>query len=97
VDQAETMALVMDEVERATKKFAGWPSDPLHAVAVLGEEFGELTKAVLQMTYEPHKASLDDVRIDAIQTAAMSLRFLMSVDRYEFMQHAQHCQSGGEQ
>lgn len=39
--------VVMDEVRRATQKFPTWPNDPLHAVAILGEEFGELTKAVL--------------------------------------------------
>ena len=36
---------VMAEVARATQKFPTWPTDPLHALAVLGEEFGELTKA----------------------------------------------------
>ena len=32
------------ELARAVKKFPTWPTDPLHALAVLGEEFGELTK-----------------------------------------------------
>src|SRR5690606_4585435 len=54
--------IVLAEVECATRKFPTWPTDPLHALAVLGEEFGELTKAVLQLTYEPHKVSADDVR-----------------------------------
>ena len=31
------------EVDRATEKFPLWPDDPLHALAVLGEEYGELT------------------------------------------------------
>jgi len=62
---------ILKEVERATKKFPTWPTDPLHAVAVLGEEFGELTKAVLQFTYEPHKTTLDEIRVEAVQTAAM--------------------------
>lgn len=46
---------VQDEMARAVAKFPTWPTDPFHALAVLGEEFGELTKAVLQHTYEPHK------------------------------------------
>jgi NTP pyrophosphatase (non-canonical NTP hydrolase) len=45
------------EVARATVKFPTWPTDPLHALAVLGEEYGELTKAMLQLTYEPHKTT----------------------------------------
>lgn len=84
---------VMDEVERATRKFPTWPTDPLHAVAILGEEFGELTKAVLQTIYEPHKVQEGELRTEAIQTAAMALRFLASIDRYEFAPCTQHEQS----
>lgn len=84
------MSQVADEVARATVKFPTWPTDPLHAVAVLGEEFGELTKAVLQSVYEPHKSSPDDVRTEAIQTAAMALRFLASLDAYEYQRGEQH-------
>jgi hypothetical protein len=83
---------VLAEVERATAKFPTWPTDPLHALAVLGEEFGELTKAVLQSVYEPHKVGPDDVREEAIQTAAMALRFLMSLGRYELITSDQHLQ-----
>jgi hypothetical protein len=83
---------VLHEVGRATVKFPTWPTDPLHALAVLGEEFGELTKDVLQLTYEPSKTNLDNVRKEAIQTAAMALRFLASLDRYEYRQAEQHSQ-----
>ncbi len=81
---------VQAELDRATDKFPTWPTDPLHALAVLGEEFGELTKAVLQHTYEPHKATLRDVKAEAIQTAAMALRFLESLEKYEYEQCQQH-------
>lgn len=88
--------LVMDEVARATLKFPTWPTDPLHAVAILGEEFGELTKAVLQTTYEPHKMHDGELRAEAIQTAAMALRFLASLACYKFAPCAQHKQSSGD-
>lgn len=81
---------VLAEVERATRKFPTWPTDPLHAVAVLGEEFGELTKAVLQTVYEPHKVKDGELRTEAVQTAAMALRFLSSLGRYEFARCEQH-------
>lgn len=84
---------VLDEIERAIAKFPTWPTDPLHALAVLGEEFGELTKAVLQSVYEPHKSTPADVRAEAIQTAAMALRFLHSLDRYAYQPGAQHVQA----
>lgn len=80
------------ELERATTKFPTWPTDPLHAVAVLGEEFGELTKDVLQLTYEPHKTTRENVRKEAIQTAAMAIRFVRSLDAYIYKQSDQHQQ-----
>jgi NTP pyrophosphatase (non-canonical NTP hydrolase) len=87
---------VVAEVARATGKFPGWPTDPLHALAILGEEFGELTQAMLQRVYEPHKATADDVRTEAVQTAAMALRLLFSLDRYKYKPCAQHAQEATE-
>jgi NTP pyrophosphatase (non-canonical NTP hydrolase) len=84
---------VMAELRRATVKYPTWPSDPLHALAVLGEEFGELTKAMLQMTYEPEKATVEEVREEAIQTAAMAIRLAISLDQYEYVQGEQHSQT----
>lgn len=83
---------IMTELGRATAKFPTWPTDPLHALAVLGEEFGELTKAMLQLAYEPHKTSAEEVRTEAIQTAAMALRLVMSLDTYEYAPGPQHSQ-----
>lgn len=81
---------VFSELDRATAKFPTWPTDPLHALAVLGEEVGELNKAMLQLVYEPHKTSADEVRTEAIQAAAMALRLAMSLDRYEYRPGPQH-------
>lgn len=86
-------AEVVSELERAIAKFPTWPSDPLHAVGVLGEEYGELVKAVLQHTYEPHKSTVADVRGEAIQTAAMALRFAASLDFYTYAPCTQHDQN----
>ena len=84
---------VMAELARATAKFPTWPTDPLHALAVLGEEFGELTKAMLQFTYEPHKkVTRQDIREEAIQTAAMALRLAMSLPLYDYAPGPQHKQ-----
>ena len=83
---------VYSELTRAIAKFPTWPTDPLHAIAVLGEEFGELTKDVLQMTYEPGKTNAENVRKEAIQTAAMALRFVASLDAYIYKAGEQHRQ-----
>ena len=83
---------IFAEVEKATAKFPTWPTDPLHALSVLGEEFGELTKEVVQLVYEPHKSSKEAVRDEAIQTAAMAIRFVLSLDSYEYQRGEQHLQ-----
>lgn len=84
------LAPVLAELARATTKFPTWPTDPLHALAVLGEEFGEQTQAVLQAVYEG--GSPRHVATEAIQTAAMALRFVMSLGTYRYQQAEQHQQ-----
>ncbi len=84
---------ILLEVKKATEKFPTWPTDPLHALAVLGEEFGELTKEMVQMTYEPHKTSRDKVKSEAIQTVAMALRLVISLDQYKYDPLPQHEQN----
>lgn len=92
--QAQVLNEVSAELDRATAKFPTWPTDPFHALAVLEEEFGELTKAVLQHTYEPNKnVTPTDIRSEAIQTAAMALRWAMSLPAYEYKKGPQHVQA----
>ncbi len=88
---------ILIELNRATSKFPTWPTDPLHALAVLGEEFGELTQAILKYTYEPSIITEDSnfrqhVKEEAIQCAAMALRFVMSLDKYVYEPSEQHKQ-----
>jgi len=85
---------IAEELEIATRKFPTWPTDPIHAAAVIAEECGELHKAVLEAVYEPHKGSLPNIRTEAIQTAAMCIRFIASLDKYEYTPAAQHLQTG---
>ena len=92
----DVMKEVQAEMARATAKFPTWPTDPLHALAVLGEEFGELTKDMLQLCYEPHKTSRENVRKEAIQTATMALRLAMSLDAYDYKRGPQHSQARDE-
>jgi len=88
----ELLQPIIKELIRSRLNFPNWPTDPLHAVAILHEEAGELMKAVLEHTYEPHKSTREDVRKEAIQTAAMCFRFLASFDRYDFAPCVQHRQ-----
>lgn len=83
--RAKVIDEVLAEVRRAEEKFPNWPADPFHALAILGEETGELTKAMLQHAYEPHKGvSRKDIHDEAIQTAAMALRLAMHLPSYRY-------------
>ena len=88
---------IIDEIKTefayATYKFPEWPTDPIHAAMVVAEESGELMKAVLQQCYEPHKTSMDEVRMEAIQTATTAIRFLISLNNYKFDKSEQHVQN----
>lgn len=81
---------VLDELNRAMEKFPTWPTDPLHALAIFNEEAGELSKAVLQQAYEPHKNEAGDVRKEAVQAAAMAIRFIASLYQYVWTRSPQH-------
>ena len=72
------VGMVFDELRRAERKFPGWSTDPIHAAAVLAEEVGELQKACLQWTYEG--GSFEDITEEAVQSAAMALRFLFNME-----------------
>lgn len=68
------------ELTRAERKFPGWPTDIVHAAAVLQEEAGELGQAALQITYDG--ADITRARCEAVQVGAMALRFLLNLDSY---------------
>lgn len=62
------------EVNRAKAKHPNWPSDTIHAAAIVCEESGELIRAALQ--HKDEGGNIDEMRKEAIQTAATCIRFL---------------------
>lgn len=83
---------IMDELSYAMKKYPEWPTDPLHAIGVVAEEVGECQREIMLMTYEPAKSNNHKVRAEAIQMAAMAIRFIASIDKYEYRPCANHKQ-----
>ena len=79
----EVVSEVLAEVDAATAKWPGWPTDPTHAIAILQEELGEATRAVCQATYEGKGGeTLEDARQEIVQAAAMCLRWLANFGNY---------------
>lgn len=67
------------ELARAEQKHPDFPKDMFQQLAIMQEEAGEVTKAVLHYHFE--KGSLEAVREELIQTAAMCIRMLQNLPK----------------
>jgi len=77
---------ILNEVARAEAKFPDWPSDMIHAAAIVNEESGELTRAALQWTYEG--GDIIEAQKEAVQTAAVCIRFLRGIAELHYTPQA---------
>lgn len=91
----DILAAILAELAVAESKFPDWPTDWIHAAAIVAEEAGELTRACLQLTYEDEKVSWHEVEKEAIQTAEMAIRFLKNTASCRpCPQFPSNCESG---
>jgi hypothetical protein len=78
---------VIEELRFATAKYPHWPCDSIHAAGIVVEESGELMQACLDHAYEAMNHAGKDterrMRQEAVQTAAMALRFLVNLGQYD--------------
>lgn len=73
----EILEAVVKELGEAMAKHPLWPVNVVHGAAIVGEQAGELVRAALHEAY-----GLDNgpaLRQEAIQTAAMAIRFLLNL------------------
>jgi hypothetical protein len=73
--QGIAIQLILAELDRARELHPNWPTDPIHAAAIVAEESGELVRAALRLTYEGGYGG--EMTTEAIQTAATCVRLLM--------------------
>lgn len=76
-EAASIIVEILMEVERAEKKHPVWPNDQLYAASIVAEENGELTRAAVQ--YEMEGGDIEEIRKEAIQTAATCIRLLKNL------------------
>lgn len=69
------------ELCRAQKKHPDFPADMFRQLAIMQEEAGEVTKAVLHYHYEG--GSLEHIKEELVQTAAMCMRMLLAINDIE--------------
>lgn len=74
LDRLQKYSAIDIELKRAEKIHPNYPYDIFRQLAIIQEEAGEVTKAVLHFVYE--KGSIEDIKEELIQTAAMCIRML---------------------
>lgn len=80
----QVLQAILEEFDRATKIHPDWPTDPVHAAAIIGEEAGEVIKAVNNAVTGKKNGKDSDYRTEAIQCAAMCIRFLKNLDNFNW-------------
>lgn len=79
LDRLKKYAKIETELQIAKEKHPDYPEDMFRQLAILQEEAGEVTKAVLDYHYE--NDNLDHVKVELIQTAAMCMRMLENLPK----------------
>jgi NTP pyrophosphatase (non-canonical NTP hydrolase) len=77
LDRLRKYSPIESELKRAEIKHPDYPIDMFRQVAIMNEESGEVTKAVLDYHYEG--GSIEHIKEELIQTAAMCMRMLMNL------------------
>jgi len=86
VESPETFLMleIIDELRRAESIHPVWPNDPIYAAAIIGEEAGEVIKAVNNAVTGKKDGKDSDYRTEAVQCAAMCIRFLKNLDNFDW-------------
>ena len=81
----EIIAAIWLELDRAQSMHPHWPGhDIVHAAGIVAEESGELIRAALRHWYR-EGGTLEDVRVEAVQTATTAIRLLMNLEGEEMV------------
>lgn len=79
MEQSEIINLIQTEIERAEIKHPNWPDDMVYAASIVAEESGELIRSAVQHEMESEFGCIEDVKKEAIQTAATCIRLLKNL------------------
>lgn len=83
LDRLQKYAEIDSELNRAKKKWPNWPENIFEQLAVMQEEAGEVTMAVLHYVHEG--GNIEDVKSELIQTAAMCMRMLENLPMVKWL------------
>lgn len=78
IDAGRAAERIFAELRHAEQKHPDWPTDIVHAVAIMIEEAGETMQAALDNHYAGKP--MEQVAKEAAQTGAMALRLLINLE-----------------
>ena len=76
VEELRVMQQAFAELASARSRYPDWPTDIVHASAVMVEEATEVLKAANNARWNHHSGTCEELRKEVIQTIAMCLRLL---------------------
>lgn len=79
--KSQALEDVLKEREKQEKKWGEQNHNPYIYYAILGEEFGELGQSILQTQFGGEHGGWENVRKEAIHTAAVALAVIECLDR----------------
>ena len=85
MNNIEIRRAVEAELLKAKLKWPEYYDDVIHAVGLVCEESGESMQAALNLTYD--SGSIEKVKLELIQTAAMCFRALGNIDNLKTYPH----------
>lgn len=80
LDRLQKYIPIEKQLIRAENKHPAWPTNIFEQVAIMNEEAGEVTKAVLH--YKREGGTLQDIEEELQQTAAMCMRMLKGLENF---------------
>lgn len=79
INESDLILAALDEVDRARQMYPEWPSDIVHATAIIVEESGEVLKEANNLRWN-QGGDIAALRKELIQTVAMCMRFAEETD-----------------
>ena len=73
----DAIEAILSELYKAEGKHPTWPTDTIHAIAVVCEESGEALQAALNEHY--HDGTVADIKKELCHTGATVIRALMNL------------------
>lgn len=74
------LVAIIDELIAAEDQYPNWPTNLVEQAAIVIEEAGELLQAANNIHHSQKDSTAHDLRREAVQTAAMAIRFALNID-----------------